>query len=162
MADQLTEEQLAEYKEAFSIFDKDADGKISVREFGTLLRSLGQYPTEAEILEMAQEADADGIGLIGYTEFLTQIQKKAKDVVSGEDISDALKVFDNNESGLSSSCAVEYIMKNLGEKLSEEEWAEMGWLSEWLHSAENKDVDGNISNEKFVEFLEEMMNKEKK
>jgi hypothetical protein len=27
MADQLTEEQIAEFKEAFSLFDKDGDGK---------------------------------------------------------------------------------------------------------------------------------------
>ena len=28
MADQLTEEQIAEFKEAFSLFDKDGDGKL--------------------------------------------------------------------------------------------------------------------------------------
>jgi len=28
MADQLTEEQIAEFKEAFSLFDKDGDGKF--------------------------------------------------------------------------------------------------------------------------------------
>jgi Ca2+-binding EF-hand superfamily protein len=27
MADQLTEEQIAEFKEAFSLFDKDGDGE---------------------------------------------------------------------------------------------------------------------------------------
>jgi uncharacterized protein YlxP (DUF503 family) len=31
MADQLTEEQIAEFKEAFSLFDKDGDGEL-VRE----------------------------------------------------------------------------------------------------------------------------------
>ena len=30
MADQLTEEQIAEFKEAFSLFDKDGDGKLVV------------------------------------------------------------------------------------------------------------------------------------
>ena len=29
MADQLTEEQIAEFKEAFSLFDKDGDGKFT-------------------------------------------------------------------------------------------------------------------------------------
>lgn len=28
MAEQLTEEQIAEFKEAFSLFDKDGDGKF--------------------------------------------------------------------------------------------------------------------------------------
>ena len=31
-ADQLTEEQIAEFKEAFSLFDKDGDGTITTKE----------------------------------------------------------------------------------------------------------------------------------
>ena len=49
MADQLTEEQIAEFKEAFSLFDKDGDGTITTKELGTVMRSLGQNPTEAEL-----------------------------------------------------------------------------------------------------------------
>jgi len=30
MADQLTEEQIAEFKEAFSLFDKDGDGAYKI------------------------------------------------------------------------------------------------------------------------------------
>lgn len=48
-ADQLTEEQIAEFKEAFSLFDKDGDGTITTKELGTVMRSLGQNPTEAEL-----------------------------------------------------------------------------------------------------------------
>lgn len=35
MADQLTEEQIAEFKEAFSLFDKDGDGTITTKELGS-------------------------------------------------------------------------------------------------------------------------------
>ena len=42
MADQLTEEQIAEFKEAFSLFDKDGDGTITTKELGTVMRSLGK------------------------------------------------------------------------------------------------------------------------
>ena len=35
-ADQLTEEQIAEFKEAFSLFDKDGDGTITTKELGTV------------------------------------------------------------------------------------------------------------------------------
>ena len=31
---QLTEEQIAEFKEAFSLFDKDGDGTITTKELG--------------------------------------------------------------------------------------------------------------------------------
>ena len=36
MGDQLTEEQIAEFKEAFSLFDKDGDGTITTKELGTV------------------------------------------------------------------------------------------------------------------------------
>jgi Ca2+-binding EF-hand superfamily protein len=36
MADQLTEEQIAEFKEAFSLFDKDGDGTITTKELGLI------------------------------------------------------------------------------------------------------------------------------
>ncbi|KAK6618384.1 hypothetical protein RUM44_002836 [Polyplax serrata] len=41
----LTEEQVAEFKEAFMLFDKDEDGQITMAELGVVMRSLGQRPT---------------------------------------------------------------------------------------------------------------------
>ena len=45
MADHLTDEQTAEFREAFALFDKDGDGTISTKELGTVMNSLGQKPT---------------------------------------------------------------------------------------------------------------------
>ena len=45
----------AEFKEAFSLFDKDGDGTITTKELGTVMRSLGQNPTEAELQDMINE-----------------------------------------------------------------------------------------------------------
>ena len=63
-----TEEQIAEFKEAFSLFDKDGDGTITTKELGTVMRSLGQNPTEAELQDMVNEVDADGNGTIDFPE----------------------------------------------------------------------------------------------
>ena len=57
---------LAEFKEAFSLFDKDGDGTITTKELGTVMRSLGQNPTEAELQDMINEVDADGMLMYMY------------------------------------------------------------------------------------------------
>ena len=51
---------IAEFQEAFSLFDKDGDGTITTKELGTVMRSLGQNPTEAELQDMIKEVDVDG------------------------------------------------------------------------------------------------------
>ena len=51
---------ISEFKEAFNLFDKNGDGVISCKELGTVMRSMGQNPTEAEIRDMINEVDADG------------------------------------------------------------------------------------------------------
>uniref|UniRef100_A0A8C0DRS7 EF-hand domain-containing protein n=1 Tax=Balaenoptera musculus TaxID=9771 RepID=A0A8C0DRS7_BALMU len=60
MADQLTQEQITEFKEAFSLFDKDGYGTITTKELGTVIRSLGQNPTEAKLQDMINKVAADG------------------------------------------------------------------------------------------------------
>ena len=51
---------ISEFKEAFSLFDKDGDGTITTKELGTVMRSLGQNPTEQELKDMIKEVDTDG------------------------------------------------------------------------------------------------------
>ena len=51
---------LSEVKEAFSLFDKNGTGRIPTREVGTVIRSLGQNPTEQELQDIVIEVDADG------------------------------------------------------------------------------------------------------
>lgn len=49
-----------DFKEAFSLLDKDGDGTITTKELGILMRSLGENPTEQELEEIILEIDMDG------------------------------------------------------------------------------------------------------
>lgn len=102
MADNLTQEQIAEFKEAFSLFDKEGNGTVTTKELGTVMRSLGQNPTEAELQDMINEVDADGIGTIDFPEFLSLMARKMKDTDTQEELIESFKVFDKNGDGMMS------------------------------------------------------------
>ena len=51
---------VTDFKEAFSLLDKDGDGTINTKELGILMRSLGQNPTEHELEDIIREIDMDG------------------------------------------------------------------------------------------------------
>ena len=72
MTSNLTEEQVAEFKEAFQIFDKNGDGSIALKELGTVMRSLGQSPSEEELLKTVSEYKS---GTIDFKEFLNILAK---------------------------------------------------------------------------------------
>ncbi|KAG5312672.1 CALM protein, partial [Acromyrmex insinuator] len=146
-ADQLTEEQIAEFKEAFSLFDKDGDGTITTKELGTVMRSLGQNPTEAELQDMINEVDADGNGTIDFPEFLTMMARKMKDTDSEEEIREAFRVFDKDGNGFISAAELRHVMTNLGEKLTDEE------VDEMIREADI-DGDGQVNYEGCIALLD--------
>ena len=78
MAEDLTEEQIQEFKEAFSLFDKTGEGCIKTEDLGTIMRNIGQNPTQAQLQEMIEEADMDGSGTIDFPEFLTLVARNMK------------------------------------------------------------------------------------
>ena len=147
MADmKLSDEEIAEFKEAFSLFDKDGDNTITTKELGTVMRSLGQEPTEGELNDMINEVDANGNGTIDFEEFLEMMARKMKETDTAEEIRQAFRVFDKDGNGFISSAELRHVMTNLGERLTDEEVEEM------IREADC-DGDGQINYEEFVYMM---------
>ena len=51
--------QSTNFKEAFSLFDKRGNGRVSLDSLGDLLRACGQNPTLAEIRDLEQSVGGD-------------------------------------------------------------------------------------------------------
>jgi len=143
---EVTEEQKAEFKEAFSVFDNDGDGTITIEELGTVLRMLGQTPTQAELQDMINEVDADGNGVIDFPEFCQLMARKMNDKDPEEELIEACRVFDRDGSGAISAAEIRDVMTNLGKKLTDEE------IDEMIRAAD-VDGDGQIDYEEFVEMM---------
>ncbi|KAI9332063.1 hypothetical protein BDR26DRAFT_869592 [Obelidium mucronatum] len=146
MSNQLTPDQIAEFKEAFSLFDKDGDGTITTKELGTVMRSLGQNPTDGELQDMINEVDGDGNGNIDFEEFITMMARKLKDSDAEAEIREAFRVFDKDGVGYITVAQLRQVMQNLGENLTEQEINEM-------FSEADIDGDGRIDFDEFVSMM---------
>lgn len=144
MVDKLSEAQIAEYKEAFSLFDRDGDGKILTKEIGIVMRSLGQMPTEEELKHIISSISNS---TIDFPELLTVMSKSMKPPASEEEIKEAFRVFDKEGDGTVSASEMRHVLTNLGEKLTEDE------IEELIREADD-DGDGKI---KYAEFVRMMM-----
>jgi Ca2+-binding EF-hand superfamily protein len=100
-------------------------GTITTKDLGTVMRSLGQNPTDAELQDMINGVDADGNGTIDFPEFLSLQARKMKDTDTEEELIEAFKVFDRDGNGFISAAELRHVMTNLGEKLTDEEVDEM-------------------------------------
>ena len=47
------------YKEAFSLFDKRGNGRVTIDSLGDLLRACGQNPTMTEIRDLEKNVGGD-------------------------------------------------------------------------------------------------------
>ena len=121
----LTEETIAECKQAFNIFDKDGSGSISAAELSSALNALGQSPSEEDIARMLKEIDKDDSGEIDFNEFLTMMASKMREVDNEEEIQEAFKVFDTDSDGYITAQELMQSMQSLNEAFKQAEIDEM-------------------------------------
>ena len=74
--DQLSSEQISEFRDAFRMFDKDGDGTVNAEEIGDVMTKLGQEHTEQTLLDMVADADEDGNGVIEEREFIAMMARQ--------------------------------------------------------------------------------------
>ncbi|XP_033736505.1 calmodulin-like [Pecten maximus] len=135
-----------EFREAFSLFDKDGDGSIPTAELGTVLRALGQNPSASELKQMINEVDQDGDGTVDFPEFLVLLVRKMKEAGGETEMREAFRVFDRDGNGMITAAELRNAMYNLGEKLTDEE------IDEMIKEAD-MDGDGQLNYQEFTSIL---------
>ncbi|CAL9104645.1 unnamed protein product [Musa textilis] len=145
--DLFSEEQITKFHATFCLFDKNGDGCITFEELSTVIKSLGLKPNEAEVHKMIGEIDANGNGTIEFQEFLNLMASKLNQETDSEDeLREAFKVFDKDQNGFISATELRNVMISLGEKLTDEEAAQM------IREAD-LDGDGQVNFEEFVKMM---------
>ena len=63
----------------FDVLDDDYDGEIATYHLGMAMRTLGLFPTEAEVRELTKEIDPQNTGKIDMGDFFVHMARKLRD-----------------------------------------------------------------------------------
>jgi calmodulin len=88
-----------EAKELFSLFDRDGNGLIDARELGTLIRSLGENPTETEVQALIKTFDDNKNGKLEFDEFMELMRNQQFEKISKDDLVNIFRAFDKDNTG---------------------------------------------------------------
>lgn len=144
----LSEDQISDFKEAFSLFDADADGNISPAELRNMMSSLGYDPSRREIEELINEANLGGTGALDFPEFVNFLGRMMKVTKEEDVLQEAFRIFDRDQTGSINSSDLYRVLESVGEKISEVEVE---------HMIQRADGDGNgkISYQDFAQLIKD-------
>mmetsp|Transcript_104 Transcript_104/g.435 ORF Transcript_104/g.435 Transcript_104/m.435 type:complete len:151 (-) Transcript_104:37-489(-) len=123
----LSEDQIEEFREAFSLFDKDGDGTISPEELGIVMKSMGRRTSAEELRAMVAEVDEDSSG----RRRCGRPSRCSTEIRTGASLRASSR---------------RHVMNNLGEPVTNKEVEEM------IREAD-ADGDGELSFEDFLSFV---------
>merc|ERR1711998_436980 len=115
---EFTDEQKKEFRKNFNLFDKKRTGAIPIADMGTVLRSLGQNPTEAELAALVEEVDKDKSGTIEFVDLMARTNKTQEQME--EEIKNAFLSFDADGSGFIDREELVNVLTTMGDPVDEE------------------------------------------
>lgn len=129
----ISKSKLREYRDAFSLFDKDGNGYLTKEELGHVMHQLGQWARMEELQDMLAEIDTDGDGNVSFEEFveilvnITDSDQDSSAAQEEQELRDAFRVFDKHNRGYITASDLRAVLQCLGEDLDEDE-SNLFWL----------------------------------
>jgi Ca2+-binding EF-hand superfamily protein len=147
--EQLTSEQIEQFRKYFNMFDKEKKGYIHTSQVGQILRTMGQAFEERDLKQLIKEFDSDGSGEIEFEEFAALIARFVLEEDSSaleEELRDAFRLYDKQGNGYINVSDLRDILRALDEKITEDELDEM--IAEI-----DTDGSGTVDFDEFMEMM---------
>ncbi|XP_019747036.1 dynein regulatory complex protein 8 [Hippocampus comes] len=114
---------------AFEAFDYQSNGTVDVREIGTIIYSLGRFPSQADLHNFIAEVEEDQTGYIHLDRFLPAMTKVLMErkfpPICEEVLLQAFEVLDKEKKGFLDPDDLSQYMMEEGEAFTQEEMDEM-------------------------------------
>lgn len=116
----MTEDQIGELFETFTLFDKDYNGSINAKELGVIMKSVSLNATETELEDMIKEVDTEGNRQMDFPEFVAAMARKSL-LPQEADLASAFHSFDRDNTGYITARKLAEILQEVGELTEEAE-----------------------------------------
>ncbi|KAG2171920.1 hypothetical protein INT43_001396 [Umbelopsis isabellina] len=136
------QQQIIEFKEAFSIMDADHDGFVCAEDLEEVFQQLGQPATPQQIQKMLSETP----GAINFTVFLTLMGEKLSGTDPESEILQAFAAFDDDGKGYINAEDLREFMTTMGDRFTDEE-------VDVMFKGSPVDDHGNFNYREFVRVL---------
>uniref|UniRef100_H3CAS3 Calmodulin like 4 n=1 Tax=Tetraodon nigroviridis TaxID=99883 RepID=H3CAS3_TETNG len=142
----LTQDQITDFKECFSLHDRQRSGKIAARDLITVMRCLGSHPTPAEVQRHLLKHKIDGSGALDFSTLLSIMHQQLQQEAPEEEILEALRTVDQEQRGFVPASELRAKLTGLGEKLTH------GEVDELLREA-GVGADGRVHCQQFAKAV---------
>lgn len=121
----LTDAQVNANKDAFKSFDKKGENQIKVGDVMAAMKKIG-YNIKSEFLEKWEDdIDTECTGFIGLDEFNLIVRRKLQEDEDERELKDMFRILDKEKTGEVNVNQLRWILKGVGENLTEEEIDDM-------------------------------------
>jgi len=121
----LSDAQKKAAQDAFSQLDKRGEEKIRVGDIQNAMKKLGHNISGDWLESMEDEIDAEGTGYINFDEFCEIVRKKMQADEDERELKEIFRVLDKEKKGEVNTSELRWILKNLGDDLTEDDIDDM-------------------------------------